>query len=128
MRAVDFLGVVVRDVVVPLLLPDVDDDLRFVVVVDFVALVVVVDFLDVDDVLEVEVLAVGLVDVDFTADVYFGRVVTDLVVVVLPVEVVGALDTVTEVLLLVACLVGAFVTTGFILLVDCLVGTTFLVV
>ena len=40
----------------------------------------------------------------------------------------GALDTVTEVLLLVACLVGAFVTTGFILLVDCLVGTTFLVV
>ena len=116
-----------RDVVVPLLLPDVDDDLRFVVVVDFVALVVV-DFLDVDDVLEVEVLAVGLVDVDFTADVYFGRVVTDLVVVVLPVEVVGALDTVTEVLLLVACLVGAFVTTGFILLVDCLVGTTFLVV
>lgn len=119
-----------RDVVVPLLLPDVDDDLRFVVVVDFVALVVVVDFLDVDDVLEVEVLAVGLVDVDFTADVDFGRVVTDLVVVVLPVEVVGALDTVTEVLLLVACLVGAFVTTGFILLllVDCLVGTTFLVV
>lgn len=117
-----------RDVVVPLLLPDVDDDVRFVVVVDFVALVVVVDFLDVDDVLEVEVLAVGLVDVDFTADVYFGRVVTDLVVVVLPVEVVGALDTVTEVLLLVACLVGAFVTTGFILLVDCLVGTTFLVV
>lgn len=117
-----------RDVVVPLLLPDVDDDLRFVVVVDFVALVVVVDFLDVNDVLEVEVLAVGLVDVDFTADVDFGRVVTDLVVVVLPVEVVGALDTVTEVLLLVACLVGAFVTTGFILLVDCLVGTTFLVV
>ena len=117
-----------RDVVVPLLLPDVDDDLRFVVVVDFVALVVEVDFLDVDDVLEVEVLAVGLVDVDFTADVDFGRVVTDLVVVVLPVEVVGALDTVTEVLLLVACLVGAFVTTGFILLVDCLVGTTFLVV
>ena len=117
-----------RDVVVPLLLPDVDDDLRFVVVVDFVALVVVVDFLDVDDVLEVEVLAVGLVDVDFTADVDFGRVVTDLVVVVLPVEVVGALDTVTEVLLLVASLVGAFVTTGFILLVDCLVGTTFLVV
>lgn len=117
-----------RDVVVPLLLPDVDDDLRFVVVVDFVALVVVVDFLDVDDVLEVEVLAVGLVDVDFTADVDFGRVVTDLVVVVLPVEVVGALDTVTEVLLLVACLVGAFVTTGFILLVDCLVATTFLVV
>ncbi|MCE3399162.1 hypothetical protein EQ811_08450 [Staphylococcus capitis] len=115
-----------RDVVVPLLLPDVDDDVRFVVVVDFVALVVVVDFLDVDDVLEV--LAVGLVDVDFTADVDFGRVVTDLVVVVLPVEVVGALDTVTEVLLLVACLVGAFVTTGFILLVDCLVGTTFLVV
>ena len=117
-----------RDVVVPLLLPDVDDDVRFVVVVDFVALVVVVDFLDVDDVLEVEVLAVGLVDVDFTADVVFGRVVTDLVVVVLPVEVVGALDTVTEVLLLVACLVGVFVTTGFILLVDCLVGTTFLVV
>ncbi|RQX47255.1 hypothetical protein DB790_02335 [Staphylococcus capitis] len=117
-----------RDVVVPLLLPDVDDDVRFVVVVDFVALVVVVDFLDVDDVLEVEVLAVGLVDLDFTADVDFGRVVTDLVVVVLPVEVVGALDTVTEVLLLVACLVGAFVTTGFILLVDCLVGTTFLVV
>lgn len=117
-----------RDVVVPLLLPDVDDDVRFVVVVDFVALVVVVDFLDVDDVLEVEVLAVGLVDVDFTADVDFGRVVTDLVVVVLPVEVVGALDTVTEVLLLVACLVGAFVTTGFILLVDCLVVTTFLVV
>jgi len=63
----------VRDVVVPLLLPDVDDDLRFVVVVDFVAVVLVVDFLVVDDVLEVDVLAVGLVDdVDFTVDVNFG--------------------------------------------------------
>ena len=44
------------------------------------------------------------------------------------VEVVGALDIVTDVLLLVACLVGAFVTTGFTLLVVCLVGTTFFVV